>query len=65
MPTDTCGVCGRRACSPDDQKPTWPTTDAERIDYVDWQYEVANGDTVLDFRDWVDHRDEAEAEAAP
>lgn len=35
---------------------TWPTTDAERSAYRDWQYEVANGDTVLGFRDWLDQQ---------
>lgn len=29
-------------------------------DIRDWQYEVANGDTVLGFMDWLKHREEAE-----
>lgn len=40
----------------------WPQSDQERIDFVDWQYEVSNGDTVLGFRDWVSHRDESDSE---
>ena len=27
----------------------------------DWRYEVANGDTVLGFREWLEHKIEAEA----
>lgn len=34
---------------------TWPETAEERARYSDWQYEVANGDTILGFRDWMDH----------
>lgn len=34
---------------------TWPETTEERNRFADWQYEVANADTVLGFRDWVDH----------
>lgn len=33
-------------------KETWPTTDEDRVEFVDWQYEVGNGDTVLGFREW-------------
>ena len=33
----------------------WPTED-ERLDYVDWQDEVSNGDTALGFRDWLTHQ---------
>jgi len=33
--------------------PTWPDTEAERTDFRDWQYEVANGDTLLGYRPWV------------
>lgn len=40
--------------------PTWPETEAERVAYVDWQYEVHNGDTVLGFRDWLNHKKEEE-----
>ena len=29
-------------------------------DVRDWQYEVANGDTVLGFMEWLEHREEAE-----
>lgn len=39
---------------------TWPENAQERNDFSDWQYEVTNGDTVLGFRDWIMHRDEAE-----
>lgn len=39
---------------------TWPETDQERADFTDWQYEVGNGDTILGFRDWITHRDEAD-----
>lgn len=27
--------------------------------YADWQNEVANGDTMLGFRDWLEHEQEA------
>lgn len=33
---------------------TWPEDDAERVAFVDWQYEVANGYTVLGFRQWLE-----------
>lgn len=33
--------------------PTWPTTDAEQASFADWQSEVANGDTIRGFRDWL------------
>ena len=32
---------------------TWPTSPAEELAFKDWQYEVANGDTVLGFREWL------------
>ena len=32
---------------------TWPTTDAERAAYVDWQRQAADGDTHIGFRDWL------------
>lgn len=31
-------------------------------DKQDWQYEVANGDTVLGFEEWKEHRKEAESD---
>lgn len=34
---------------------TWPDTPDEHDRYQDWQYEVRNGDTILSFRDWMDH----------
>jgi hypothetical protein len=36
-----------------------PLTQAEE-DRQDWQYEVANGDTVLGLAEWIEHQDEAE-----
>ena len=32
---------------------TWPETEAERDAFIDWQYEVGNGDTLRSFRDWL------------
>ncbi|MCD6056507.1 MAG: hypothetical protein K0Q89_37 [Thermomicrobiales bacterium] len=34
----------------------------EHDDYTlaDWQYEVANGDTVLGYTEWVEHKLEAD-----
>jgi hypothetical protein len=32
---------------------TWPETAAERDAFVDWQYEVEQGDTLRGFRDWL------------
>jgi hypothetical protein len=32
---------------------TWPETAAERDAFVDWQYEVEQGDTLYGFRDWL------------
>lgn len=43
--------------------PTWPENEDERNDFCDWQFEVGNGDTLLGFRDWMSHRDEAELNA--
>lgn len=40
----------------------WPENDRDRADYEDWQHDVSNGDTVLGFRDWVAHREEANGE---
>jgi hypothetical protein len=31
----------------------------EKYPVADWQYEVANGDTLLGYKEWVDHRVEA------
>lgn len=45
--------------------PTWPENAQERSDFSDWQYEAANGDTVLGFRDWVTHRNEQIDETDP
>jgi hypothetical protein len=40
-----------------------PIEQARRDDDLhDWRYEVANGDTLLGFRDWVDARDAAIAD---
>lgn len=36
------------------------TENAERWTLEDWQYEVANGDTVLGFHEWRQHNAEAE-----
>jgi len=36
--------------------PWWPTDDEADV-YADWQAEVANGDTVLGFRAWIDAPD--------
>ena len=47
-------------CQRDEAGPTWPESPEEQVDYVDWQYEVANGDTVLGFRDWIVNREEME-----
>lgn len=44
---------------------TWPETDQERDDFKDWQFEVSNGDTVLGYREWTNHRDQAEEESGP
>lgn len=33
---------------------------SEYIDRKDWEYEVANGDTVLGFDEWTEHRAEVE-----
>jgi len=33
-------------------------------DRNDWQYEVANGDTVLGFQEWMEHKQETD-EASP
>lgn len=33
---------------------------SEDTDRKDWEYEVANGDTVLGFDEWLEHRDEVE-----
>jgi hypothetical protein len=36
---------------------------SEQDDRNDWQYEVANGDTVLGFAEWLEHKqDEATAD---
>jgi hypothetical protein len=32
---------------------TWPENDAERDAFMDWQYQVVQGETVLGFRDWL------------
>lgn len=32
---------------------TWPNDPTENASFKDWQYEVANGDTILGFRDWL------------
>lgn len=39
---------------------TWPLNAADRVMFTHWQHEVANGDTILGFRDWVAHVDEME-----
>lgn len=36
-----------------------PWKSDETYPITDWQYEVANGDTVLGYRDWLDHQREA------
>ena len=41
---------------------TWPTTVDERRAFTSWQYEVANGDTVRGFRDWIAAQLDADAE---
>lgn len=47
---------------PSDSAPTWPQTKAEHDLFRDWQYEVAAGDTLHGFRDWVNARDEQEVD---
>ncbi len=42
-----------READPDHEQATWPTTPAETASYRDWQYEVANGDTLRGFREWL------------
>jgi len=32
----------------------------DRYPESDWRYEVANGDTLLGYEEWLDHRDEDE-----
>jgi len=44
---------------------TWPETDAEKNAFVDWQYEVGNGDTLRGFRDWLTAKQEQEREQWP
>jgi hypothetical protein len=34
-------------------EPTWPVGPLEHAEFGRWQYEVANGDTTLGFRDWL------------
>ena len=41
---------------PEVSEPDDPEVDADTLS--DWQYEVANGDTVLGLADWVAHRNE-------
>lgn len=40
----------------------WPVTDDEKIAFVDWQADVAEGNTTLGFRDWITHQIEANDE---
>lgn len=47
-----------------DTPPTWPETDDERAQFASWQHEVANGDTLRGFRDWVTWSAEVDVEAA-
>lgn len=46
---------------PDDIPSVWPTTDAERAAFADWQHEVADGDTPIGFRAWLVNQAEVEA----
>lgn len=36
---------------------SWPITLSERFEFVEWQADVAEGNTFLGFRDWVDHQE--------
>lgn len=36
---------------------TWPQNDEERAAFKDWQYEVANGDTHIGFRGWLNGKE--------
>lgn len=36
----------------------WPSTDSERSLFIDWQTDVAEGNTSLGFRDWLAQQDE-------
>lgn len=53
--TDFVAACDARLNA---ARGTWPLTSAERVAFADWRYEAGNGDTILGFRDWVEHRDE-------
>jgi len=44
---------------------TWPETTAEKDAFIDWQYEVGNGDTLRGFRDWLAAKQEQEREQWP
>ena len=39
----------------------WDLTREAPGSYEDWQYEVGNGDTLLGFADWFQHKKEEEA----
>lgn len=60
MDTARPWVTSRIRSMTDTDRPTetWPRTAAERNSYHDWRYEVANGDTVLGFRDWLTNQKE-------
>ena len=42
---------------PAPKKSPWPETDDEKVAFVDWQNEAANGDTNASFRDWYENPD--------
>ena len=48
-----------------DDAPAWPQTDDEQRDWADWKYEVANGDTTLGFRAWLDNQAQADDQDTP
>ena len=52
------GLCSLHDPLPPGQAPTWPTTADERAAFADWQHEVACGDTLRGFRDWLNHHKE-------
>lgn len=49
--------------SPTTKPSVWPETDEEKVAFVDWQYEVANADTCVGFRDWFTSRESEDVEA--
>jgi hypothetical protein len=48
----------KRKLTPDETT-RWQSNGAPSFQTQDWQYEVTNGDTVLGFEEWKQHRAEA------